>query len=753
MFLSFLFPYKRHNKPNWKVQTPYIRFFYMQLTNFFPEEIAFIGNREHFQYTDYFAAQNYHFVRQDCANKLGYRLPSDYAIAHARKFVIEDAIFQPLERRLGYSRNQVFTYLLTHSYDPLESELYEILHEISKEQPIEAIISLCNCPSLERVAHQFGVKVIYNENGPIREPYYSPTFYFDWCGVNGNTSSLTRYERFREQMRSECVPLLSRREMLSLFSRPDYLEAMLSEAAVQHKIGLALQVEDDSNILAYSNGFSNLSIAFLANEYYEKSEILIRNHPSGYLNYHDLGCDGNRVSQLEFIKSCEAMLVINSSMGLEALLHGKKAYILGDNPAAFLAYQGILEDSYRNLENESFMIALNYFMFGYLVPYKYFFDPEYYRWRLSDPSECEIYNRHFDAYSEEKVFPGGKPKVLRSDDRSDRCALDVVESGHFTAIQSKSKAQALFARSVKLVEIEVFSYCNRKCWFCPNAVIDRRTTNTYMDRDLYTKILQELAEIEFDKTISYSRYNEPLADECIVTRLREARGLLPKALLHTNTNGDYLDAEFLARLYAAGLRSLNIQVYPERREEFSDEAVYAALEEKVRKLGLAHEMTILESGSWCEARVEYLDMAIRIYGRNFQRNGNSRGGLVENITPYQRDCPCLRPFNNVNIDYNGNVMPCCNLRSDAVEHQKYIIGNAQTHSIYQIYASGVMASWRRGLVSFGRKLPPCDGCSFCLIEDSAQNRRIAEMFGGEETETPADGERVLCRPAGCPKSG
>ena len=31
----------------------------------------------------------------------------------------------------------------------------------------------------------------------------------------------------------------------------------------------------------------------------------------------------------------------------------------------------------------------------------------------------------------------------------------------------------LFKKHLKLIEIEVFSFCNRKCWYCPNSYIDR----------------------------------------------------------------------------------------------------------------------------------------------------------------------------------------------------------------------------------------------------------------------------------------
>ena len=41
-------------------------------------------------------------------------------------------------------------------------------------------------------------------------------------------------------------------------------------------------MENDSNILAYSNGFNNFEIINLVMQYYNNDEILVRQHPSGF---------------------------------------------------------------------------------------------------------------------------------------------------------------------------------------------------------------------------------------------------------------------------------------------------------------------------------------------------------------------------------------------------------------------------------------------------------------------------------------
>ena len=71
--------------------------------------------------------------------------------------------------------------------------------------------------------------------------------------------------------------------------------------------------------------------------------------------------------------------------------------------------------------------------------------------------------------------------------------------------------KANFKEALKLIEIEIFSFCNRKCWFCPNSSVDRISETTFMDEDVYLGLIKQLQEIDYSGELTYSRYNEPLA--------------------------------------------------------------------------------------------------------------------------------------------------------------------------------------------------------------------------------------------------
>jgi len=103
-----------------------------------------------------------------------------------------------------------------------------------------------------------------------------------------------------------------------------------------------------------------------------------------------------------------------------------------------------------------------------------------------------------------------------------------------------------FKEALRLIEIEIFSYCNRKCWFCPNSFIDRMSTNKEMPEQEYLSLLEQLQEIDFSGELTYSRYNEPLSHkDLFLKRVRQAREMLPNAILRTNSNGDYVQENIL----------------------------------------------------------------------------------------------------------------------------------------------------------------------------------------------------------------
>jgi hypothetical protein len=176
----------------------------------------------------------------------------------------------------------------------------------------------------------------------------------------------------------------------------------------EFELGLPLQVEDDSNLLAYANGYSNFELIHTALQFTPPEKLLIRQHPSGSLDYSHATWKPINVDQsttsLDFIRRCRRIATINSSVALESLLLGRPTCILGDSPFRFIAGGSLPELFLQPAGWTSERVTqLNFAVLGYLIPEAMLFNEEYYRWRLGRPAEREIYRTHLEYYRDQLV--------------------------------------------------------------------------------------------------------------------------------------------------------------------------------------------------------------------------------------------------------------------------------------------------------------------------------------------------------------
>lgn len=266
---------------------------------------------------------------------------------------------------------------------------------------------------------------------------------------------------------------------------------------------------------------------------------------------------------------------------------------------------------------------------------------------------------------------------------------------------------------LKQIEIEIFSFCNRKCWYCPNSFIDRHSENKYMQEELYKKILADLKEIEYKGIISYSRYNEPLADKILLERLKMAREACPGAILRTNTNGDYLNRTYLDLLAEAGMNEIAVQCYVEKGTEFSIKTYQERLDKLLTKLEIdGYIMTEYDTENRFCTKLEYSRMDVYFDYFNFETFATNRGESLDSVVGKERQTSCMIPFKNLYIDYNGSYMICCNMRSDIESHIPYIIGDANKDSISDVFMGKKMIEFRKKVGKEKIVLPACKTCSF-----------------------------------------
>ncbi|HDG7687936.1 TPA: hypothetical protein PCI88_002018 [Klebsiella quasipneumoniae] len=376
MFAVFLPPY-----PFRGVKAPYLWLFlkYLHCSN---EKILFITSPDYVEViNDETQHSRWEFDAASMAS-LGYSIPDEQSLARHEYLYLDHALYETMLAQHHHDPIKSFTTFLTESISELENELFSLL---TKEiiQRVDAFVSICNCPSLEKVARALNKEVIHLEIGPLRAPMYRNTAYLDFTGVNGNTEARARYESCQTEIDITCSMNDLHRYFLEAISLPSSSENQVA--------GIVLQVEDDSNIIAYSHDFTNISLISYVRQQHSLENILVRAHPGSLFRLRDdiFSIDAS-ANSLEFIQKCHSIYTINSSVGLEALLCEKKTNILGDCSYAFVAE----EASGPNRVN-----AMAFYLFAYLVPFELTFNLEYLRFRLDHPAELDIVRKHLQFYS------------------------------------------------------------------------------------------------------------------------------------------------------------------------------------------------------------------------------------------------------------------------------------------------------------------------------------------------------------------
>ena len=258
--------------------------------------------------------------------------------------------------------------------------------------------------------------------------------------------------------------------------------------------------------------------------------------------------------------------------------------------------------------------------------------------------------------------------------------------------------------NLKLVEIEIFNYCNRTCEFCPNETIDRKSAVIELPESCFLNTLQELKDQNFKGYVTFSRYNEPLSqDELLKKRANQVRKFLPDVTLIFNTNGDFLTKK---RLDGLDVDEISVMDY--------DNKGIQKCKKRLERVGV--DITEIDypfiKGN--RGKIKFL------YYVDFVENHtlwNDRGGALEELSLEERRTePCLEPDRFIGVDYNGNIMPCCVTRSDIDSHQDFILGNIKEQSVMDIFNSERAKTIREKAMKgdFDDDMKPCHYCPYEL---------------------------------------
>ena len=247
---------------------------------------------------------------------------------------------------------------------------------------------------------------------------------------------------------------------------------------------------------------------------------------------------------------------------------------------------------------------------------------------------------------------------------------------------------------IETIEIETLNRCNGICPFCPVNVNQPQRPYAKMSDELFRKIIDELAEMNYTRGISLFSNNEPFLDERIIDFHKYANEKLPHAIFWLYTNGTLLTFEKFIEIMPY-LDLLIIDNYNDKKEINTPELkkIYDYIQEH-------HE----------------LDERVRFLFRLQNEVLTSRGGQAPNKQGMNDkrvvNVLCLNPFGQLIVRPTGEVSLCCN---DALG--KYTLGNLSTQSISEVWNSETYNEIRREMLKNGRKnLSLCRDCD--VISDT-----------------------------------
>lgn len=244
----------------------------------------------------------------------------------------------------------------------------------------------------------------------------------------------------------------------------------------------------------------------------------------------------------------------------------------------------------------------------------------------------------------------------------------------------------------ELIELETVNRCNGGCSFC--AVNKNADTREFcqMSEDLFHKIIDELAELDYSYRLGLYSNNEPFLDEHIIEFAKYAREKLPKAFLEIYTNGTLLTLDKFLEIMPY-LDSLKIDNYNQQLK----------LHKPVQKIY-----------DYCVANNVYVDK-LRIYLRKIDEVLSTRGGSSPNAEIKKTlNAGCILPFKQLVIRPDGKVSLCC---GDALGQMT--LGDLSQESIMEVWNGAAYRGIRKKLKEEGRAgLRLCKDCDMTIYYKS-----------------------------------
>jgi MoaA/NifB/PqqE/SkfB family radical SAM enzyme len=259
------------------------------------------------------------------------------------------------------------------------------------------------------------------------------------------------------------------------------------------------------------------------------------------------------------------------------------------------------------------------------------------------------------------------------------------------------------------VQVQTISWCNRSCSFCPSQKFSRKLE--FMSLETYQRVLDELASLNFSGRFSPYLQGEPLLDNRLPDLVAMARHTLPQAKILIQSNGDALTVEKGLALFEAGLHKMIINCYDDNRDQvlriqnLIREIVQKQPNIRYIKSGIMQNFNRMIGSE----RYGQIKREIAIEDKTWWKEDTAENwaGNIPNSLQEPLRKSCRRPFNQLYVHYNGNVVLCCCDWKGEV-----IFGNLMSDSLVEVYSGPVATKYRKNLARKNRKMKLCEVCNY-----------------------------------------
>jgi radical SAM protein with 4Fe4S-binding SPASM domain len=207
-----------------------------------------------------------------------------------------------------------------------------------------------------------------------------------------------------------------------------------------------------------------------------------------------------------------------------------------------------------------------------------------------------------------------------------------------------------------------------------------------MSKETVVSISKKLKEFNYRGRLGWSGNGEPLLTKNFLELTKMVSEENPGLSVHEiNTNGDLLTEKLISDIYNSGINHIIVSVY-DGEEALSK---FKSLFERYK----------------CES------YTLRVSFVNTNPIGfTNRGGMVKvNVDKIKefKENKCYLPFYKLVIDWNGDILICC---EDWSRRSKSRL-NINTHTLSEIWSSTELNEYRNKLKDGIRSLSPCNVCN------------------------------------------